>query len=387
MTFAKNLSLMLILLALLGCATMPPPRNLPGAQYQPTQHLGGHHAAVCKTPPAPDAVASLRQVPVTDLTDAPDSLGAGDRLKLSVSGDADMLTGTYVVSANGTIGVQSLGSIAAAGRTRAAVEADVRDRLIAAGLVRDVAGNVRLAQAETAGVRVSVEGAVFQPGLVRVGERVANIQTSASPVTAFGDYNVGRTLALALRQAGGLRPDAAAQSVYLVRGDAYAAIDLRPAFSGGATADPQLAAGDRILIPSTGCFQPDQVRPTSVTAPDIRVFLSNLSRSATSSREGVGIPYGTRLLDGLVLANCVGGSAMNASRQALLISRNPLNGKSVVIARSVENLVRGAGRDDWNPYLLPDDALACYDSRAMALVDAVSVVGSLLSPAILFGIR
>ncbi len=387
MTIAKSLSLLLIPLALLGCATMPPPRNVPGAQYQPTQQLGTHHAAICSTPPVPAAVSSLRQVPVAELTDAPDRLGAGDRLKLSVSGDTDTLTGSYVVSANGTLAIQDLGTVTAAGRTRAEVEADVRDRLIAGGLVRDVAGNVRLSQAEVAGVRVSVEGAVFQPGLVRVGERVTTGQAGTSPIPANGDYNVGRTLALALRQAGGLRPDAAAQSVYLVWGDIYAAMDLSPAFTGGLMVDPQLAAGDRIFVPSAGCFQPDHVRPTSVTAPDIRVFLSNLSRPATSGRDGVGIPYGTRLLDGLVMANCVGGSAMNARRQAVLISRNPVNGKSVVIARSVEGLVREAGRDDWNPYLLPDDALACYDSRAMALVDAVSVVGSLLSPAILFGIR
>jgi hypothetical protein len=94
-----------------------------------------------------------------------------------------------------------------------------------------------------------------------------------------------------------------------------------------------------------------------------------------------------RLLQGLVLADCVGGSAMNASRQAVLISRNPVNGKSVVISRSVEGLVRGANRDDLNPFFMPGDAVACYDSRTMALVDVVGVIGSMLSPAMLVGLR
>jgi hypothetical protein len=127
-------------------------------------------------------------------------------------------------------------------------------------------------------------------------------------------------------------------------------------------ADPQLTAGDRVIVGSAGCFQPRMVRPTSVTAPGIRVFMSNLTRPANHNagsaigRDSTSLPYGTRFLQGLVAANCVGGSILNAQRHAILISRNPMNGRTVVIQRSIEQLVRNANRDDLDPWLMPGDS-------------------------------
>lgn len=381
-------------LLLSGCATMPTPQNRPGAQYQAEQRIEARFVAACTVPAAPAALAGLARVDAAALNDAPGLIGPGDRLHLTVSGDTSVLTGTYIVSANGRLAIEGIADIAAAGRSRAAVERDLRARLIAARMIRDIAGNVQLAQSETAGVQVSVEGAVFEPGLVRAGERSAEERATTVGNPASGDLNTGRSLASALRAAGGIRPDAAAQTIYLVRGADYAVIDVTPAFTGGVPADPQLAAGDRIVVPSAGCFNGRYARPSSVTAPGVRVYLSNLSRPAASNaasaigKDSTSFPYGTRMLQGLVSANCVGGSAMNAARKAVLISRNPVTNQSVVIARSVEGLVREADRDDLNPVLLPGDAIACYDSDAMALVDAVDVVGNLLGPAVLIkGLR
>jgi polysaccharide biosynthesis/export protein len=87
----------------------------------------------------------------------------------------------------------------------------------------------------------------------------------------------------------------------------------------------------------------------------------------------------------LVSANCVGGSAMNSGRSAVLISRNPVTGQSIVLSRSVERLVRGADRDQFDPYLMPGDAIACYDSLAMNLRDVLSVVGETTTPYLLLG--
>lgn len=190
-----------------------------------------------------------------------------------------------------------------------------------------------------------------------------------------------------MRAAGGIRPDAAARQIYLVRSASYAVVDVTPAFTGGVPADPQLAAGDRIIVPSTSCFNADYVRPSSVTAPGIRVYLSNLARPASPGTSDAGVPYGTRLLQGLVLANCVGGSALNASRQAVLISRNPMTGQSIVITRSVEGLVRGADRDSLNPFFMPGDAVACYDSRAMAFADVFGLLRGMVSPTSIFGFK
>ena len=75
---------------------------------------------------------------------------------------------------------------------------------------------------------------------------------------------------------------------------------------------------------------------------------------------------------------------MNAGRQVVLMSRNPVTGQSIVISRSVEKMVRGADRDSKDPYLMPGDGIACYDSLAMNLRDVVSVFSETISPLILF---
>lgn len=379
---------------LTGCATMPTPGNLLNAQYQAEQHLEGQASSACTLPQAPQIVAGLVRVNASVLADAPDLLGPGDRLALTVSGDTNVLTGSYVVGANGRLVVRGVADIVAAGRLRHEVEQDLRRLFVSQRLVRDITGSVQLAQAEAAGVQVSIEGAVFEPGLVRAGERSAEVRAATVDHPASGDFNVGRSLSTALRAAGGIRPDAAAEAIYLVRGGQYAVIDVTRAFSGGVPADPQLAAGDRIFVPTANCFHSEFVRPSSVTAPGVRVYLSNLSRPADSNgasaigKDSSSFPYGTRMLQGLVSANCVGGSAMNAARKAVLITRNPVSGRSAVISRSVEGLVRNADRDDLNPYLMPGDAIACYDSGAMTVVDIIRVISGLLSPAVLInGLR
>lgn len=389
MTIGKIASLLVCTSLLAGCATMPTPRNLAEAQYQREQQIAPGLPSGCAVPGEPAMLASLARVDAAVLANSPDLIGPGDRLKLNVSGDTDVLTGTYVVGANGRLVIQGVAEIQAAGQPRQVVQQELRRALIAGGLIRNIAGNVNLTQVETAGVQVSVEGAVFEPGLVRAGERSAEVRAATVDNPASGDFNSGRALSTALRAAGGIRPDASTQTVYLVRGGVYAVVDVTRAFVGGVPADPQLAAGDRIVVPSAGCFNAAYVRPSSVTAPGVRVYLSNLSRPAASNaasaigKDSTSFPYGTRLLQGLVSANCVGGSAMNAGRKAVLISRNPVNGKSVVISRSIEGLVRGADRDDYNPFLMPGDAIACYDSDAMTFVDAVGVVGNLFGPAVL----
>ncbi|OSZ72769.1 hypothetical protein CAP39_05575 [Sphingomonas sp. IBVSS1] len=387
---ARSAILSLCLASLLaGCATMPTPRNLAGAQYQAEQRLADGRAAPCQLPAVPAETAGLTPVASAALASGPALIGPGDRLKLVVSGDSETLTGQHVVGANGRLVIPGVVDVAVAGRPLAEVAASLRAALIERAVVRDIPGNVVLAQVEQAGVQVSVEGAVFEPGLVRAGERSAEAQSVTISNAASGDFNTGRSLATALRLAGGIRPDAAADAVYLLRGGQYTRIDLTPAFTGGVPADPQLAAGDRIIVPSTGCFNPLLVRPSSVTAPGIRVFMSNLSRPASHNaasaigKESTSLPYGTRLIEGLVSANCVGGSAMNAARQAVLISRNPVNRRAIVIARSIEGLVRHADRDDHNPWLMPGDAIACYDSGAMAVADAIGVIGNALVPAAL----
>jgi hypothetical protein len=47
-------------------------------------------------------------------------------------------------------------------------------------------------------------------------------------------------------------------------------------------------------------------------------------------------------------------------------------------------MVRTANRDDIDPYLMPGDAIACYDSAAMNVRDLVATVSEAASPFVLF---
>jgi len=114
--------------------------------------------------------------------------------------------------------------------------------------------------------------------------------------------------------------------------------------------------------------------------------MSNLTIPATdnskSSIDGhsSSVPYGTRLLRGLVSANCVGGTQLtNAARRAVLISTNPITGRTEVIERSVQQLVSDPDRDNINPYLMPNDGIACYDSGVTNFRDVMRSLSEVLS--------
>jgi hypothetical protein len=162
---------------------------------------------------------------------------------------------------------------------------------------------------------------------------------------------------------------------------------LRPAVTGGVLPDVPLTAGDRIIVPSRDCFQDALMRPTPITAPGMRVFLSNLTTPAASNaqsaigKDATSLPYGTRMLQGLVAANCVGGNgATNSDRVGVLVSSDPVTGKSVVVHRAIEDLLADPGRDDVNPFLMPNDAIACYEGGVSTVRDVVRAIGEMLGP-------
>jgi polysaccharide biosynthesis/export protein len=375
-----------------GCATMATPENAPQSLYAAQQQSRAtlYDTPICRAAPSPVEIAGLEEVGAAAFASAPDQLSQGDRLRLTVTGDKDRLTGTYVVAADGTIMLGNMLRIDAAGKSIEELEREISGQLLAAHYIRPLSGGVSLQPVELSGIAIAVSGAVFEPGVVRIGERQPETRSVNLSNIVSGDQNIARTLTTALRAAGGVRPDADPRMVFLLRGGQYSRIDLTGAVDGTRYSDVSVAAGDRIIVGSVGCLQPALVRPSPITAPGIRVFFSNLSRPASNNassaigRETTSLPYGTRFLQGLVAANCVGGSAMNAGRSAVLISRNPVNGQSIVISRSIERLVREADRDSYDPYLLPGDSIACYDSVSMNLRDVLSVVGETTSPYLLF---
>lgn len=387
-----------------GCVAGPAPANHRSALYAPQQFAadqGGHPegewegmrtpawtAESCRSE-VPGHLAGLRRASHAEFAAVNAPLAPGDRLSVNVLGDVDRLTGTYVVESDGTVRLRGIAPSRAGGLPIEAVEAALRSRLVESGMVKPLRNAVSISLVESAGVSVAVTGAVFDPNAVRAGERTPESRIGLKEGAVTGDANVSRSVATAIRAAGGVRPDADIERIYLVRGDAFVELDLSGLVRGFAADDIAITTGDRIIVPSRTCFAADLVRPTPLTTPGIRVYMSNLTRSANNNagaaigKETTSLPYGTRLLQALVAANCVGGSYMQSDRRAVLISRNPVNGRSVVIERDIEKLVREADRDAYDPYLMPGDAIACYDSRWTNLSEAIGVVSQGLTPAIL----
>ncbi len=386
----KKLITSLTLLSLLsGCATMRTPDN-DIENYYAAQYMSGDiHQTSCHSAPIPQAIDGLTFVKPEQFIESMDALNSGDSIKLNVAGDKDQLTGTYTIGDNGEITLLGKYRIKIAGQSTISAQNIVAKTLYDQGLIRRAHAGVRLTIAELSGVNVAVNGAVFDPGLIRIGDKNAETRDVNFNNIQYGDANASQNMSTTLRAAGGVRPDAEIKTIYLLRGNQWTQVNMSGAITGEAVQDIPVRMGDKIIVPSIGCLQASLVRPTIITQPGVRVYMSNLSRPALSSAssgittDSGKLPYGTRLSQAMVGANCVGGSSMNAARQIVLMSRNPITGQSIVISRAVEKLVRNADRDSRDPYLMPGDSIACYDSLAMNLRDVVSVVGETISPLIL----
>ena len=207
-------------------------------------------------------------------------LSIGDLVEIVIEDD-ETLSGSYVIGEDGDIRVPFVRSVPAAGRSPAAVE-DV----LAQGLLDEelytITPRVSVILKDYAPATVFVAGAVFEPRQVIVGGADAQTRDPARQ-QALGASTNGRRLSTALRNAGGIRPDADLSRVTVTRGGTRTTIDLREAVRGGAFDDPVLISGDKVDVPSRQCFQDELVVPSSITPPGVKVFLSNLAETALSN--------------------------------------------------------------------------------------------------------
>lgn len=312
-------------------------------------------------------------------------LSPGDMLELDIE-NGDGFNGRYVVNPGGRIQLPMIPSLAVEGLTVSELSEKIELALVRALMFRPRTAKASVRVLLWAPVEVYVSGAVFQPGRVLINEKIP-AQLVESRMTAFGDYAPTRYLSEALRAASGVRPDAKLDQIVLVRKGWQVEVNMAGVFTGEHVQDISLVAGDRVIVPTTGCFQKQLVRPTQITPKGFRVFLSNLvvpslsNSSAAIGRFSSSLPYGTRLLQAAVSANCTGGTQWtNAARKVVLASENPLTGQVQVIERSIEQIMRQAHRDDINPYLMPNDAIACYDSDISNIRDIARTLIEVISP-------
>ncbi|WP_425040314.1 polysaccharide biosynthesis/export family protein [Primorskyibacter sp. S187A] len=308
-----------------------------------------------------------------------EKLSRGDIVQIAIDED-EMLSGTYVVSRDGTLKLPYLAPVAAQGRSTDQVERDLTQALMMADFYEQPPRlTVRIN--DFASVTVGVSGAVFEAHAVQIGG-VSGDAVDRERQTNMGSSTEGRNLSAALRAAGGVRPDADLSAVELHRAGRRYQMDLRGVFEGSDPTDIMLLTGDEIVVKSRQCFQDDLMRPSPVSPPGVSLFLSNLTQPATGNalsaigRDVREVPYGTRYVQAVIDTNCVGGAKVsNANRSAVLYSRNPVTQVSVVIERNIEKLLRRGDRDDYDPYVLPGDAIACYDSKVTNLAEVGRIVG------------
>ncbi|MBT0956538.1 polysaccharide biosynthesis/export family protein [Alphaproteobacteria bacterium KMM 3653] len=308
-------------------------------------------------------------------------MSRNDLVNIRISDD-DTFNGDYVVSRDGTIKLPFLRPIQAQGRVTSQVEDEIAAQLLADNFF-DERPRISVRIADFASVTVGVSGAVFEPHAIEFGG-VQGDRVDSRRQGALGASTEGRNLSAALRAAGGVRPDADISAVELRRGGKLYKLDMRGVFEGQNAVDVMLLTGDEISVPSRGCFQEDLMRPSPISPPGVSLFLSNLTQPAAGNavsaigRDVREIPYGTRYLQAVIDTNCVGGArASSAHRSSVLFSRNPVTGVSVVIEREIEDLLRRADRDDYDPYLLPGDSIACYDSTITNITEIGRVLGVL----------
>lgn len=313
------------------------------------------------------------------------TLSPGDLVELQLE-NGEGFAGNYIIDSFGNIAIPMIAPIVAAGRTPSEVSKDIELALIRAELFQAQTALSSLKVLRWSAIEVTVEGAVFQAGRVLINSESKDAIYDAKDA-ATGDFQPTRLLSEALRAASGIRPDAALDKIILVRNGWAVELDLTGILTGQPVTDIPLVAGDHVVVKSTGCFQANLVRPSQITPKGFRVFMSNLIDSANSnSNAAIGrfsssMPYGSKLLQAAVSANCVGGKEWtNASRKIILASEHPITKETQVIERSVEQLVRNSNRDEINPYLMPNDTIACYDSDITNLRDVAATIADIIIP-------
>ena len=310
---------------------------------------------------------------------------AGDRFNLQVPG-APEFSGDYVVNADGRVILPFAGEIPVRGVTNADLTRDIEQALLKAKLFEPQGFKVAVRPVLYAPINVTVSGAVFLKGRFEInGDKHEKLDNKG--LTKTGDSPTDRFIGAAIRAANGVRPDADLAHIQLTRSGKTYVLSWRGALTGEPVDDVPLMEGDHVHVPEGSCFQSALVRPSQITLYGIKIFMSNLTVPALNNtnsaviKETISVPYGTRFLQGLVNANCVGGAlASNASRYAVLISRNPKTRETEVIQRSIEELVLSPDRDTINPYLMPDDAIACYDSAVTDARETASTLQTILTP-------
>lgn len=320
-------------------------------------------------------------------------LTAGDRIELVIEA-GEGFAGRYQLDGDGQIVLPHAGPVKLAGMEPDAAAALISDRLVAAALFRRQFVRTSVLVLVWAPIQVHVSGAVFYPGGHRINQAPSRDRAPEKRDDLPGAGVAERRLSDALRAAGGVTPWADVSHIAVRRNGMTRLYNLWSLVIGQTGHDPSLQDGDEIIVASLPEAQPALARPSAITPPGIKIFLSNLiqpaqsNAQATASGGALSLAYGSRFAQAAVAGNCVGGiGATSASRSAVLVRTDRVTGRTTTWDSPVEALIRDT-TDARNPVLLEGDAVACYDSGTTGLRDVFRTLTDLLTPFALFrGVR
>ncbi len=313
------------------------------------------------------------------------TLSAGDRVRVMIP-EGEEFSGIFEVDLDGALHLPYLRDIESVGKTLPELERLVEDSLVLKGYFKRSFVEVTITPLQWAQTNILVKGAVNNPGYTLINDRKTT-EMEYDQEQESGDFAYKRKLSSALRAAGGVAPDANLKDITLTRNGVSYAIDLSGVLSGEKSIDPVLVDGDQIIVPSIGYLQEELLRPSRLTAPGFRTYISNLSISAgNNTGASVGkytnnLPPGSRLLTAAMSGNCVGGTvSVNASRHIILVGKDPVTDNLRVMRRSLKQMLDAPNQDLMNPYLLPEDHIACFDSEITNLRDIGRALSDFLGP-------
>jgi polysaccharide biosynthesis/export protein len=315
-------------------------------------------------------------------------LSPGDRVKVTIP-EGEEFSGIFEINLNGDLELPFIRGIAVSGLEPHQLQQEIFRRLVDEGYFQPTYLKVSVNVIQWAPVEVFVSGSTFQPGRVLINEWTPAEQTQ-TPVAVGGQSAFNRFLSVAIKSAGGVLPTADVTSVELIRGQQRRMVDLGGVFTGEPFEDIPLISGDRVIVPDSGQLNPLIVRPSQITPVGVKIFISNLTVPATSNatsaigRDATSFPYGSRFSHAVVSGNCAGGTILtNAYRRAVLVRIDATTGKATTLSKGVEQLLQRSTNNDNNPYLMPNDAVACYDSGVVNFRDVLRILSDVVTPSVL----
>jgi polysaccharide biosynthesis/export protein len=317
----------------------------------------------------------------------------GDRLQITIP-EGKEFSGSYEVNQDGNIEIPYLGNFPVIGLEPEETTQKLTQAFVQKGLFRQDFIKVNIQVLAWAPVEVNVQGAVFQTGKATINSHPDTSDSRQNDILP-GDSALKRHLSEAIQSVGGVTPYADITQVRLIRNHAEQIFDLTGAFTGKPFRNPPLIEGDTIIVPKIQLFQAHLVRPSSITPPGIKIFISNLTTPANSNSSagvgagqsgGISMVYGSRFSQAVIAGNCAGGTrAVNAHRFAIYVHTDPITGKTSTLDRPIEEILRNSN-DENNPPMMPDDGVACYDSTVTEVRDAFKTLADILNPiTLLFG--